>query len=144
VERYGLDSSGLGEGPMAGCCDHGNEPDRLLASQEGLCSTGLVIRWVHSEMRICRFFHYAFIWFAFCKERITTPVFKTASIWYRDENDDQLRACVTTPFRTNSFRFESRGMNTWPSANCRRQHRGGITTALWHRSVILIVSQRRP
>jgi hypothetical protein len=23
---YGLDSSGLGEGPVAGSCEHGNEP----------------------------------------------------------------------------------------------------------------------
>jgi len=53
--RYGLDSSGSREGPMAGSCEHGNEPSSsvksrqslyylsgLLASQEGLYSMKLV------------------------------------------------------------------------------------------------------
>jgi len=26
VRRCGLDASGSGQGPMAGCCEHGNEP----------------------------------------------------------------------------------------------------------------------
>jgi len=26
VERCGLDASGLGEGPVVGLCEHGNEP----------------------------------------------------------------------------------------------------------------------
>lgn len=26
LERYGLDSSGSGMGPVVGCCQHGNEP----------------------------------------------------------------------------------------------------------------------
>jgi hypothetical protein len=26
VGRCGLDSSGSGQGPMAGCCEHDNEP----------------------------------------------------------------------------------------------------------------------
>jgi hypothetical protein len=25
VEKYGLDLSGLGQGPVAGCCEHGTE-----------------------------------------------------------------------------------------------------------------------
>jgi hypothetical protein len=47
---YRLDLSGLRYGPVAGFCEHGNEPsgsikcwvaEQLLASQEGLSSVGL-------------------------------------------------------------------------------------------------------
>jgi hypothetical protein len=44
VCRCGLDSSGLGEAPVAGPCEHGHEPSSsikyrefLLASEERLC-----------------------------------------------------------------------------------------------------------
>jgi len=55
--RCGLDASWSGWGPMTGFCEHNNKPvcltegggvgisglaERLLASQEGLCSTELV------------------------------------------------------------------------------------------------------
>jgi hypothetical protein len=55
VGGCGLDSSGTGQGPMAGSCEHVNKPfgsikggeflnllNVLLASQEGLCSTELI------------------------------------------------------------------------------------------------------
>jgi hypothetical protein len=55
VERCGLDASGSGQGPVAGLCDHGNDPlgstkcggiswraEWLLASEERLCYMKLV------------------------------------------------------------------------------------------------------
>jgi hypothetical protein len=32
VGRCGLDASGLGQRPVAGCCEHGNEPSRSMES----------------------------------------------------------------------------------------------------------------
>jgi hypothetical protein len=51
--------------------------------------------------------------------------------------------CVTRPFRINSFRFESRGWNTWPPANTRRITVGlpqlcatkWVSQSLWERAV---------
>jgi hypothetical protein len=54
VRRYELDSSGSGQGPVVGCCEHGNEHSgsiksgefldwlSLLPSSQGLFSLGLV------------------------------------------------------------------------------------------------------
>jgi len=36
VGRYGLDSSGLGYGLLAGCCEHGNEPSGCIICWEFL------------------------------------------------------------------------------------------------------------
>jgi hypothetical protein len=34
VRRCGLDEYSLGEGPMAGCCEHGNEPSDSIKGGE--------------------------------------------------------------------------------------------------------------
>jgi hypothetical protein len=34
--RRGLDSSGSGQGPVAGCCEHGNEPSGSIKGGEFL------------------------------------------------------------------------------------------------------------
>jgi hypothetical protein len=34
VSRCGLDSSGSGEGPVAGSCEHGNEPSGSIKGGE--------------------------------------------------------------------------------------------------------------
>jgi hypothetical protein len=36
LERYGLDSSGSGQGLVAGSCKHGNEPSWCIKSREFL------------------------------------------------------------------------------------------------------------
>jgi len=36
VGRYGLHASGLGEGPLASSCEHGNEPSGLIKGEEFL------------------------------------------------------------------------------------------------------------
>jgi hypothetical protein len=36
VGEYGLDSSGSGCGPVAGCCEHGNEPSGSVKGREFL------------------------------------------------------------------------------------------------------------
>jgi hypothetical protein len=32
--RCGLDASGSGKGPVAGCCEHGNEPSDFIKREE--------------------------------------------------------------------------------------------------------------
>jgi hypothetical protein len=34
VGRYGLDSSGSGQGPVAGCSEHGNKPAGSINGRE--------------------------------------------------------------------------------------------------------------
>jgi hypothetical protein len=34
--RCGLDACGLGKGPVAGCCEHGNEPSDSIKGREFL------------------------------------------------------------------------------------------------------------
>jgi len=45
VGRCGLDASGLGQRPVAGPCEHGNEPSGSIKGgeflEEGLCSMEL-------------------------------------------------------------------------------------------------------
>jgi hypothetical protein len=36
LHRYGLDSSGSGQGPVAGSCEHGNEPSGFIKGREFL------------------------------------------------------------------------------------------------------------
>jgi hypothetical protein len=38
VRRCGLDSSGLGQGPVAGSCEHGNEPSDPIKCWNSLTS----------------------------------------------------------------------------------------------------------
>jgi hypothetical protein len=36
VGKCGVDSSGTGQGPIAGCCEHGNEPSDSIKGGEFL------------------------------------------------------------------------------------------------------------
>jgi hypothetical protein len=36
VGRCGLDASGLGEGPVAGCCERGNDPSGSIKGRKFL------------------------------------------------------------------------------------------------------------
>jgi hypothetical protein len=77
LERCGLDSSGSGQGPVAGCCEHGNEPSGSIKRVKSLCFNwsshhkGVLGEWRHSSTHSLTSALDGSEWSASCSGRFT-------------------------------------------------------------------------